>query len=189
MTFANPAGNAAAAAPAYVRALLDLLGDREPVEVMPELVPWIRQRLRGIPDPVLRRPEAPGKWSVVEVLQHLADVEMVYGFRGRLVLSEDRPTIVGFDQDRWASLFRYRDVPVEQAMDQLEALRAANLAVWRTLGPAEKARIGHHTERGEESYETTKETKGVQHLKIGAHVTIKFSEKDGDPKVLEITPN
>ena len=56
------------------------------------------------------------------------------------------------------------------------------------LVPAEN-RIVLKTERGEESYETTKETKGVQHLKIGAHVTIKFSEKDGDPKVLEITPN
>jgi hypothetical protein len=151
MTFANPAGNAAAAAPVYVRALLDLLGDREPLEVMPELVPWIRQRLRGIPDATLRRPEAPGKWSVVEVLQHLADVEMVYGFRGRLVLSEDRPTIVGFDQDRWASLFRYREASAERALEQLAALRTANLALWRTLGPGERARIGLHTERGEES--------------------------------------
>ena len=56
------------------------------------------------------------------------------------------------------------------------------------LVPAEN-RIVLKTERGEESYETTRETKGVQHLKIGAQVTIKFSEKDGDPKVLEITPN
>ncbi len=151
MTFANPAGNAATAAPAYVRALLDLLDDREPLGVMPELVPWIRQRLRGIPEAALRRPEATGKWSVVEVLPHLADVEMVYGFRGRLVLSEDRPTIVGFDQDRWASLFRYREASAERAVQQLDALRTANLAVWRTLGPAELARVGLHTERGEES--------------------------------------
>lgn len=151
MTFANPAGNAAAAAPVYVRALLDLLGDREPLEVMPELVPWLEHRLRGVPEAVLHRSEAPGKWSVVEVLQHLADVEMVYGFRGRLVLSEDRPAIVGFDQDRWAALFRYREASAERAFKQLAALRTANLALWRTLGPAELARIGLHTERGEES--------------------------------------
>jgi hypothetical protein len=153
MTFANPAGNAAAAAPAYVRALLDLLGQREPVGVMAVLVPWIEHRLRGVPSAALRRSEAPGKWSVAEVLQHLADVELVYGFRGRHVLSEDRPTIVGFDQDRWAMLFRYRDASVERALDQLRVLREANLALWRTLGPAEKARIGLHTERGEESME------------------------------------
>jgi hypothetical protein len=150
-TFANPAGNAAAAAPAYVRALLDLLGPREPLEVLPELVPWLESRLASVPPDALRRPEGPGKWSVAEVLQHLADSEMVYGVRGRLVLSEDRPPIQGFDQDRWASLFRYREAAVDQAMAQLAVLRAGNLAIWRALGPAELARVGRHSERGEES--------------------------------------
>jgi hypothetical protein len=153
VTFANPAANAAAAAPAYVRALLDVLGEREPVAVMAELVPALEQRLHGVPDAVLRRPESPGKWSVVEVLQHLADVELVYGLRGRLVLAEERPTIVGFDQDRWASLFRYHEAAAERALEQLRELRSANLALWRTLGPEERARIGLHTERGEESME------------------------------------
>ncbi|MBA3555593.1 MAG: DinB family protein, partial [Gemmatimonadales bacterium] len=87
MSFSNPAQEAAAAAPAYVQALLDLLGEREPLDVLPELVPWIEARVRGLADPVLRRAEAPGKWSVIEVLQHLADTEMVYAVRGRLVLS------------------------------------------------------------------------------------------------------
>jgi hypothetical protein len=150
-SFANPAGDAAAAAPAYVRALLDLLGPREPLEVMPQLVPWLETRLRNLSDDLLRCPEKPGKWSVVEVLQHLADTEMMYGVRGRLVLSEERPVIVGYDQDRWASLFRYHDASPELAMAELRALRAANLLVWRAAGPAELARVGLHSERGEES--------------------------------------
>jgi hypothetical protein len=152
-SFANPAGNAAAAAPAYVRALLDLLGPRRPLDVLPELVPWLEARLRDVPEARLRRPEAAGKWSVVEVLQHLADTEMVYGVRGRLVLSEPEPPIQGFDQDRWAALFRYGDADPARAMAQLAALRGANLAVWRSLGPAELAREGLHTERGPESLE------------------------------------
>jgi hypothetical protein len=153
VTFSNPAGNAVAAAPAYVRALLDLLGPREPLEVLPELLPWLETRVGGLSDTAARRPEAAGKWSVVEVIQHLADTEMVYGVRGRLVLSEDRPAIQGFDQDRWATLFRYRDAAVETALAQLSGLRTANLALWRTLGPAELARVGMHSERGEESME------------------------------------
>jgi hypothetical protein len=161
-TFAHPAGNAAAAAPAYVRALLDLLGSRDPLEVLPELVPWLESRLGGVPDGVLRRPEGPGKWSVIEVVQHLADCEMMYGVRMRLVLSEDRPFIQGFDQDRWASLFRYREASAERAMAQLAALRAANLAVWRSLGPAELTRVGLHSERGEESV-------GLMLRLMGAH--------------------
>ena len=150
-SFANPAGNAAATAPAYVRALLDLLGPREPLAVLPELLPWLEARLRGVPAGALRRPEGPGRWSVVEVLQHLADTEMVYGVRGRLVLSEDRPPIQGFDQDRWAALFHYEDAEPSQALAQLAALRAGNLAVWCSLGPAELARVGMHSERGPES--------------------------------------
>jgi hypothetical protein len=50
-------------------------------------------------------------------------------------------------------------------------------------------RVVLKTERGEEAYETTKETKGVEHLKVGTNVTITFTEKDGDPKVIEVTGN
>jgi Cu/Ag efflux protein CusF len=49
-------------------------------------------------------------------------------------------------------------------------------------------RIVLKTERGEETFETTKATKGIEHIKVGARVTISFTEKDGQPKVTEITP-
>jgi hypothetical protein len=49
-------------------------------------------------------------------------------------------------------------------------------------------RIVLKTERGEETFETTKATKGMEHLKVGARVIISFSEKDGEPKVTEISP-
>ncbi len=82
MTFSNPAGAAAAAtATPYVRALLDVLGSRDPVEVLDQLLPWITDRIRGLDDSALRRPEAPGKWSVIEVIQHLADSDLVFGYR------------------------------------------------------------------------------------------------------------
>jgi hypothetical protein len=151
VTFSNPAASAAASAKSYVRALLDLLGDRQPLDVLPELMPWLAARLRGVPEPALRRPEAPGKWSVTEVVKHLADSELVFGFRGRMILSEDRPALQGFDQDRWASLFRYADVSCDSALGQLGALRDANLAVLRRVGPAELERVGMHSERGPET--------------------------------------
>ena len=151
MTFSNPAASAAASAKAYVQALLDLLGDRRPLDVLPELLPWLEGRLRDIPDEVLRRPEAPGKWSVTAVIQHLADSELVFGFRARMILSEDRPALPGFDQDRWASLFRYGEVSCDSALAQLSVLRTANLAALRPLGRAELARVGMHSERGPES--------------------------------------
>ena len=151
MTFSNPAGDATAAASTYVRALLDLLGSRDPLEVLGEMVPWLTTRLRGVAEPVLRRPEAPGKWSVVEVVQHLADSDLVAGFRVRMALSEERPLLQGYDQDRWASEFRYREVPLALALDQLRSLRAANLHLWKQLSPQQLERVGLHAERGPES--------------------------------------
>jgi DinB superfamily len=151
VSFSNPAANAAASAQAYVRALLDLLGDRQPLDVLPELLPWLDARLRGASEQALRRPEAPGKWSVIQVVQHLADSELVFGFRARMILSEERPPLQGYDQDKWASLFRYGEVSSASALAQLGVLRDVNLAVLRRLGPADLARVGMHGERGPES--------------------------------------
>jgi hypothetical protein len=151
MTFSNPAGNAPAAASGYVRALLDLLGPRNPLEVLGELLPWLDHRLLGVVDATLRRPEKPGKWSLIDVIQHLADSDLVAGFRIRMVLSEDRPVLQGYDQDRWASEFRYREVSLSQALDQLRGLRMANLHLWKHLTPGQLEREGVHSERGLES--------------------------------------
>ena len=151
MTFSNPAAGAPAAAPAYVRALLAMLGERDPLDVAAALVPWLEDRLAGLSDAVLRRPESPGKWSAVEIVQHLADSELVLGWRTRLILTEDRPAIQGYDQDGWARTLRYADAPLALAMDQLRATRAANLRVWRALTRAERERVGLHSERGPES--------------------------------------
>ncbi len=151
MTFSNPAGNASAAAGAYVQALLEVLGTRQPLDVLPELMPWLEARLRGAPEQVLRRPEAPGKWSVVAVVQHLADSELVLGYRTRMILTEDRPALPGYDQDKWSTMFRYDEVSYESAAAQLGVLRAGNLTVLRRCGPAELERVGLHSERGPES--------------------------------------
>jgi hypothetical protein len=151
VTFSNPASNAAASAQAYVRALLEVLGDRDPIEVLGELDEWLDRRFAGVPEAALRRPEAPGKWSAVNVVQHLADSDLVFGVRMRMMLTEDRPPIRGYDQDAWATTLRYADVSPAEARDQLRALRAANLRVLRRLGPAELGRVGVHSERGPES--------------------------------------
>jgi hypothetical protein len=151
MTFSNPAGQAAAAASGYVRALLDLLGSREPLEVLEELLPWLRTRLRQVDDPGVRRPERPGKWSVIEVVQHLADSDLVMGFRIRMVLASERPSLQGYDQDQWVSELRYREVSLATALHQLAGIREANLALARRLAPGQLERVGMHTERGEES--------------------------------------
>ena len=151
MTFANPAGAASAAAQTYRRALLDLLGDQDPLEIAGEQVTWLERRSAGLEDATLRRAEAPGKWSAIEVIQHLADTEVVYAWRTRQILTVDRPEIQGYDQDAWARRLGYAAMPLDVTLGQLRGVRAANLRLWRSLAPAELAREGLHSERGPES--------------------------------------
>ncbi|HEX2449608.1 MAG TPA: DinB family protein [Gemmatimonadales bacterium] len=149
----NPAGSAPGAGAEYTKAILAVLGDRDPLVVLAELVPWLKARFLSVADEHLRRPEAPGKWSAIEVVQHLADSELVVGWRVRIILTQETPALQGYDQNAFARDLRYREVPLAEAMGQLAALRAANLRLYRSLAPAELARAGMHSERGRESVE------------------------------------
>jgi uncharacterized damage-inducible protein DinB len=149
--FSNPKSAAADAAAAYVAAVLDLLGDRDPMTVLRSSAARLRDALQGVPVDVLRRPEKPGKWSAVEILQHLADSELVWSHRLRLVAAEERPALTGYDQDAWAAALRYRDADPGDALQQFALLRRLNLAVLDGLPPGGLERVGLHSERGEES--------------------------------------
>ncbi|MDX1419897.1 MAG: DinB family protein [Rubricoccaceae bacterium] len=150
-SFSNPLRNAVGAADAYVGALLDVLGDQDPLDVLLRTPARLRDAVEGVPEAALRRPEAPGKWSVVAVVQHLADSELGYGYRIRLTVGQDRPAIPGYDQDAWAERLRYEAVRPEDALADFEALRTMNLRFLRALPDAAWARAGLHSERGEES--------------------------------------
>jgi hypothetical protein len=139
---------------AYVASLFGALGSRDPMEVLRQTAVAIRQQCEGLSAAELATAEAPGKWSMVEVVQHLADSELVGAFRFRMVLAHDRPPIPGYDQDRWAARLRYSDTSLDAALEQFTALREANLRVLERAAPAELDRVGIHAERGEESVST-----------------------------------
>ena len=130
-----------------------MLGSRDPVEVLAELVPWLTKRCSRLDDDTLRRQEAPGKWSVIKVIQHLADSDLVFAYRLRMILTEDKPGLQGYDQDAWARTCRYGDVELDVALEQLGGLRGANFHLIRGLSPSQLARVGFHAERGPESAE------------------------------------
>ena len=135
----------------YVQALLDLLGDRDPLAVVEATPAALERATAGVGDALLKKPEREGKWSVAEVCAHLADSELVWGYRLRRVLAEERPQIIGYDQDLWADRLRYRDARLADSLATFAALRTANLRLVRSTSAADMQRVGVHTERGEES--------------------------------------
>ena len=149
----NPAASTAEEVRSYVAAILGALGPRDPFEVLRATPAALRTAAAGLFPRQLSTPEAAGKWSVLQVVQHLADSELVGGFRFRMVLAQDRPSLPGYDQDLWAERLRYAESDVETALADFTALRRANLRLLERATPEERRRVAVHSERGEESLE------------------------------------
>ena len=137
----------------YAGAILDLLGDKDPLNVLRQTPAVIARSIETMSREQLRKAEAPDKWSMVHVLQHLADSDLVWGWRVRLILSQDRPQLTGYDQDLWADRLHYKDADPDEAMAMFALLRRANLQLLDRATPADLKRVGVHAERGEESIE------------------------------------
>jgi uncharacterized damage-inducible protein DinB len=103
------------------------------------------RRARG---PKLRRRPAPGEWSVVEVLAHLLDVELVLGFRVRKTAAEPRSVLTAWDQERWTAGLRHRRADARHTLAAFTALRADTVALMRRLTPAQRRASGRHAEYG-----------------------------------------
>lgn len=149
--FANPTSGDSAATQAYVAALLNALGDRDPLDVLRDTPEKLRDIIGSVSPGERGVPESEGKWSMVQVVQHLADSELVGGFRFRMVLAHDRPALAGYDQDLWADRLQYHDADVYTALGDFTTSRRANVRLFERTTPDDQARVGIHAERGEES--------------------------------------
>lgn len=152
---ANRFADAAANADAYVASLFELLGERDFLAVLAETPAALGRAVGGLSREQDGTPERPGKWSVRQVVQHLADAETVGAFRYRMILAHDEPAIPGYDQDAWARHLRYEEAELASALADFRTLRAANLRLLRRSTPQELQRVGLHSERGRESVEKT----------------------------------
>lgn len=135
----------------YAKAVLGLVGGREPMSVLRETPAAAARAIEGLTPAQWRTPEAPGKWSIAQVVRHLADSDIVWGWRLRLILAQDRPPLTGYDQDLWAERLHYADADPVQALDELRVLRRGNLELLDRATPQDFKRVGVHSERGEES--------------------------------------
>jgi len=122
----------------------------------------------GLPDKALRYKPSPDKWCILEILGHLADIEIVYAHRFRQMLADKKPVIAPMDQDAWAKNLGY----LETAAPELVALYGLNrhhtVQLLRRLKPGDLGKGAYHPELKHEvtvaEYVEKMETHGANHL-------------------------
>jgi hypothetical protein len=94
---------------------------------------------------------APDRWSVAEILAHLADAELVIGWRLRLILTSNGAAIQAYDQDAWATTFNYRRRNPKESLERFRVLRESNVALLKAAPKNLLENYGMHAERGKET--------------------------------------
>jgi hypothetical protein len=133
-----------------------MLGNVEgvnPLKVEAGTAKKLERLLKGVPASKLRKRPAPEKWSVAEILAHLADSEIVRGWRMRQILGAPGTAIQAFDQNVWAISGHYEKRDPRKSLELFRVVREANLALLKSLRPEQWKHHGVHAERGEESIE------------------------------------
>lgn len=129
----------------------EALGEDDPLLAMFEAPQRLRKLVKGLTEKQLSVHPAPGKWSIKEIVSHLADGEVVLGFRYRLIAAHERPPIPSYDQDLFVARLGVANTTTEELLADYEMARAVNLGLLLRLPEEAFERVGIHSERGEES--------------------------------------
>lgn len=137
--------------PTYTERALALLGNRNALDVLAELASELPRALAGVEAPELERRESPDGWSVHQVLGHMLDTELVYGYRLRLTLLTEAPGFERFDQERWVERFESSAGDVATCLERLASMRGWHLDLIRSITASEALRTSSHSGRGVET--------------------------------------
>jgi hypothetical protein len=140
-------------APQYTQRILGYIEGQKPLAVQAATAKKLARLIKGVPTAKLRKRPAPEKWSVSEIVAHLADSELVGAYRIRLILGSPGTEIVAYDQDQWLISGHYHKRDPRKSVEQFRVLREANLALLKSLKPEQWKHYGMHSERGQESIE------------------------------------
>jgi len=127
------------------------LGGLDPIESMRKAPKRLKKLLKGVSEKKLAARPEQGGWSVREIVAHLADGEVMIGSRFRLVAAMERPQLVGYDQDAFVERLEVALARTSELLEDFAAVRKANVRLLQRLPQRAMARVGLHSERGEES--------------------------------------
>jgi uncharacterized damage-inducible protein DinB len=142
------------------------LGDAPPHDVLDMTAVTIARLIRNSDAAQLTRAPAPGKWSIRDILCHLADCEIAFAFRLRQTVGDAHHVIQPFDQEAWSS--PYGKLDAHDALDTFTALRRWDMLFIRAVGTSAESKLVKHPERGEMTFRTIVETMAghdINHLR------------------------
>ena len=135
----------------YTQRILGYLEGNQPMDILSTYPRKIAKLVKGISKKKLAKRPAADKWSVTEILAHLADAEIVHGFRIRLILGASGTPIQGFDQDEWAKFSNYAAHDPNLSLEAYRLNRERLLLLLQGLPKEAWDRYGMHSERGKET--------------------------------------
>jgi hypothetical protein len=135
----------------YTARLLSYGEGKDPLRLQQVAPAKLASLLRGRNRKQLMRRPAPDRWSVAEILAHLADAELAISWRLRQVLTNNAISIQAYDQDLWARTFDYSRRDPRQSLANFRTLREANVALLKSVPRKLWENYGVHQERGNES--------------------------------------
>jgi hypothetical protein len=135
----------------YTQRLLSYGDGKDPLRLQQVAPGKLAALLKGKTGKQLMQRPAPDKWSVAEILAHLADAELAISWRLRQVLANNAIPIQAYDQDLWARTFNYARRDPRQSLANFSALREANIALLKSVPRKLWDNYGVHAERGNES--------------------------------------
>ena len=135
----------------YTQRILGHVDGQDAIKVQRATAGKLKKLIHGLNPKQLKWKPEPGKWSIVEILAHLTDAEIVGSWRMRLTIGASGTTIQPFDQDVWASVFQYGKRDAKQSLEVFRILRENNLAMLKALPQASWQNYGMHQERGKET--------------------------------------
>jgi hypothetical protein len=137
----------------YTQRVVGYIEGKQPLAVQAATAKKLDRLIKGVPTSKLRKRPAPDKWSVSEIVAHLADAEIVGGFRMRLILGAPGTPVAAFDQDSWVVSGHYEKRDPRKSVEQFRVVREANLSLLKSLKPEQWKHYGLHSERGQETIE------------------------------------
>jgi hypothetical protein len=135
----------------YIQRILGHIDGQDPMRVQKETPKKLAKLIKTLNKKQLATRPEPGKWSIAEILAHLADAELVGGWRMRLILGSNGVSIQPFDQDVWAETLGYAKRDPRVSLETFRALREANLSMLKSLPKNLWENHGMHQERGKET--------------------------------------